>query len=79
MNALSALRLHRAPIHDVMLSVNQAAERLGLKVQTVRNWISSRRIGVVRVGGRVSIPESEVLRILAEGWQPPVKVWEGQR
>ncbi len=79
MMAATALSSQRAPVHDVQLSVGQAAARLGLKIQTVRNWISQRKIGVIRVGGRVSVPESEVLRILAEGWQPPVKLWEGQR
>jgi excisionase family DNA binding protein len=78
MSPLAAPRTDRAPVRDVLLTVQQAAERLGLKVQTVRNWLSMRRIGCIRVGGRVSIPESEVLRLLAEGWRPPVKVWKGQ-
>ncbi len=77
--SLRALRPEKAPVHDVLLSIPQAAQRLGLKVQTLYNWVSLRRIGAMRVGRRVSIPESEVLRILAEGWQPPVKIWEAQR
>jgi len=79
MNALRAAQTVKAPIHDVLLSVGQAAERLRLKPQTIRNWLSRRRIGAIRVGGRVSIPESEVLRILAEGWAPPVRLWTGGR
>jgi len=69
----------KAPVHDVLLSVDQAAERMRVKPKTVRNWRLLRKIGAIRSGGRVSIPESEVLRILAEGWQPPVKLWKGGR
>ena len=65
----------KAPVHDVMLSVDQAAERLRLKPQTVRHWLCKGRIGCFRVGGRVSIPTSEIERILGEAWRPAVKLW----
>lgn len=76
---MSTLSPDKPPLHDLLLSVPQAADRLRLRVQTLRNWIAARRIGVIRVGRRVSVPESEVLRILTEGWAPPAKVWETQR
>ena len=52
------------------ISVTQAASDLGLSVHTMRAWISQRRIGYVRLGRAVRIPESEVLRLLEEGFVP---------
>ena len=53
-----------------MLTVKQAAERLGLKNATVRAWIAQRRIGIVRLGRSVRIPVEEVERLIAEGTVP---------
>jgi excisionase family DNA binding protein len=53
-----------------MLTVRQAAERLGLKVSTLRAWIGQRRIGIVRLGRAVRIPLEEVERLIAEGAVP---------
>lgn len=74
---MTAIRALRAPINDVLLSVDQAAARLTLKPWTIRKWVALRKIGVVRIGSSVRIPLNEVERVLAEGWQPPVKLWEG--
>jgi excisionase family DNA binding protein len=53
-----------------MLNVKQAAERLGLRESTLRAWIAQRRIGVVRLGRAVRIPNEEVARLIAEGTIP---------
>lgn len=53
-----------------MLTVKQAAERLGLKAATLRAWIGQRRIGIVRLGRAVRIPLEEVERLIAEGTIP---------
>jgi excisionase family DNA binding protein len=54
-------RLNRVP---------QAAEKLTVSPKTLWAWIGSRKIGVHRVGRAVRISESEIERILAEGFTP---------
>ena len=53
-----------------MLTVHQAAERLGLRDSTVRAWILQRRIGIVRLGPAVRIPVDEIERLISEGTIP---------
>ena len=53
-----------------MLTVRQAAERLGLRESTCRAWIAQRRIGIVRLGRAVRIPAEEVERLIANGTIP---------
>ncbi len=53
-----------------MLTVRQAAERLGLRDSTLRAWIAQRRIGIVRLGRAVRIPLEEIERLVAEGSVP---------
>ena len=67
------------PIREPRYSVAEAAEKLKLKRKTLYAWISLRKIGVFRVGGRPQIPESEINRILEAGWAPAARIWEGQR
>ena len=53
--------------------VNQAAGRTGILAPTWRHWISEGKISVVRVGRCVLIPESELERMLTEGFQPRIE------
>jgi excisionase family DNA binding protein len=54
-----------------LLTAEQFAERLGIKLSTTRAWLLARRISKVRVGRRaIRIPESEVERIVREGMIP---------
>jgi excisionase family DNA binding protein len=54
-----------------LLTLEQAAERLGLKVVTARMWASTRKIGRVKLGRRaVRIPESEITKIIERGLIP---------
>jgi excisionase family DNA binding protein len=54
-----------------MLTVPQAAERLGLKQSTIRAWMLRRRIEFVRLGKRaVRISQAELERLIAEGTVP---------
>jgi excisionase family DNA binding protein len=50
--------------------VPEAAELLRFKEATVRKWILLQRIAVYRVGKMVLIPESEIKRILEDGFRP---------
>jgi excisionase family DNA binding protein len=53
-----------------LLSVSQAAERLGLKQSTIRAWLMARRIEFVRLGRSVRIPQAEVNRLISQGTVP---------
>ena len=54
-----------------VLTIPEAAERLGLKPSTVRKMVLERRIDVVRPSVRaVRIPEAAVDRILERGFRP---------
>lgn len=56
-----------------LLSVQQAAERLGLKEATIRRMIFQRRIDTIRPSVRaVRVPESAIKRILEQGFRPAV-------
>ena len=59
-------------ISERLLTVGEAAERLGLKVSTNRRWISERTIGYVKIGRSVRIPNDEIKRIIGEGYRPAI-------
>jgi excisionase family DNA binding protein len=50
--------------------VREAAKLLGQEERTTRDWILDRKIGVIRVGKTILIPESEIERILEDGFCP---------
>jgi len=47
-----------------LLTLEQAAERLGLKPVTVRMWASARKISRVKLGRAVRISESAIAKII---------------
>jgi excisionase family DNA binding protein len=54
-----------------MLRVSEAAEELGLRQTTLRDWLLKRKIGYVKVGSRaVRVPRTEVDRVISEGTMP---------
>lgn len=53
-----------------LLSVNEVAARTGWKPCTVRKKIVRREIGYVKLGRSVRIPESEVERLIMNGFRP---------
>jgi len=55
---------------EKLLTLEQAAERLGLKPVTVRMWASARKIARVKIGRAVRIPETEVTKIIERGLIP---------
>jgi excisionase family DNA binding protein len=50
---------------DILLNVDDAAERLGISSGTLRNWISARRIEFVRIGKLTKIRQATVDRFIA--------------
>jgi len=50
-----------------LLSINDAADTLGISTFTLRRFLKRGVLRSVRVGRRVLLPESEVLRIVDEG------------
>jgi excisionase family DNA binding protein len=56
-----------------LLSVRQAAERLGLRESTVRRMVLERRIDTVRPCKRaVRIPLDAIMRLLEHNYRPAV-------
>jgi excisionase family DNA binding protein len=53
-----------------LLNVPVAAEMLALSPKTLWQWIGGHRIGVVRLGRAVRIPQSEIDRLMEEGTTP---------
>jgi excisionase family DNA binding protein len=53
-----------------LLSIEEAAQRLGLRPITIRQWSAARRIGRVKLGRRVLIPASEVDRLIESNLTP---------
>ncbi len=53
-----------------LLTIEQAAERLGMKPVTVRMWAATRKIARCKIGRAVRIPESEIERLIAASLIP---------
>ena len=55
-----------------LLTVNETAERLGVKPATIRSWILQRKnLEVVKVGRLVRITEESVQRFIDDNTIPP--------
>ena len=57
----------------LMLSPKKFAKRLSISRWTAYAWISEGRIQSVKIGRLVRIPESEVERIVQEGFQEVIR------
>lgn len=53
-----------------LLTLQQAADRLGLKLATIRFWVWTRRIEHVKVGRSVRIPDTVVTKLIEQGTVP---------
>ena len=52
---------------DRLLTVEEAADRLGTSVRFIRRLIAERRIAYVRVGRHVRIAEADLASLVAAG------------
>jgi excisionase family DNA binding protein len=57
-------------LHPQMLDVNEAAQLLGLKPSTIRDWILRRKIAHVKLGGRVFIRKEAIDDIIQQSTRP---------
>ncbi len=55
-----------------VLTIDQAAERLAVAPVTIRAWCARRQIASVKLGRARRIPESEIRRLLVEGYTPAI-------
>ncbi len=63
-----------------LITIREAAERLGLKESTIRKYILKRQIAYVKPSLRaVRIPIEELERILAAGLRPAIPQAEAAR
>ena len=63
-----------------LITIREAANRLGLKESTIRKYILKRQIAYVKPSVRaVRIPIEELERILAAGLRPVILQPEGAR
>ena len=61
-----------------LLTVEEAATRLGLKPSTIRRRILERKIDYVKNGRAVRIPAETVERIIAKGYRPALLGGDGR-
>ena len=63
-----------------LITIREAANRLGLKESTIRKYILKRQIAYVKPSIRaVRIPIEELERILSTGLRPAIPQGEGAR
>ena len=63
-----------------LITIREAANRLGLKESTIRKYILKRQIAYVKPSVRaVRIPIEELERILSAGLRPVIPQTEGAR
>ena len=63
-----------------LITIREAANRLGLKESTIRKYILKRQIAYVKPSIRaVRIPIEELERILSNGLRPAIPQGEGAR
>jgi excisionase family DNA binding protein len=53
-----------------LLTIREAADRLGLKPSTIRFWIWQRKIAFVRVGRAVRLSEETIRKLIEHGTVP---------
>lgn len=62
----------------MLLRVSEASKVLGLEESTLRKWIFTRQIPVVKVGRCVRIRKEDIEKLIAGGYKPPI-AWPDER
>lgn len=53
-----------------LISLDDAADRIGLSVWTLRRWVCQGRLPSVKLGGRRLLAESTIETLVAKGMRP---------
>jgi len=53
-----------------LLTVKQAADEMGLSARTIWAWVYARKLGVVRLGRAVRIPQTAIDELIEAGSVP---------
>jgi excisionase family DNA binding protein len=64
---------YELPVMGRLLEVSEVAEVTSLTEKTVRAWAQSGRIGSVKLGRSLRIPESELRALVIRGVRPKRK------
>jgi excisionase family DNA binding protein len=68
LQALFLLRFRRLCLLDNLLSIEEAARRLGgISKWTLHAWLSKGKLQRTKVGGRTMIRESELQKVIEDG------------
>jgi excisionase family DNA binding protein len=70
-NVQSEPKSEREPLN--LLSIDEAAQRLGFSHWTIRLWIKQRKMTSIKISNRVLVPSSECDRLIAKGMQPAME------
>ena len=57
---------------EILRRRSEAAEQLNISLRTLDDLVARRLIGVVKWGGNVRIPQSELDRFIAERFEPSI-------
>jgi excisionase family DNA binding protein len=53
-----------------LLTIAEAANRLGLRPATLRHWVWQRQIAIVKIGRCIRIQEAVIQDLIAKGTRP---------
>jgi excisionase family DNA binding protein len=56
-----------------LMSLSQAAEELGVTVNTLRSWVYRRKISYIKIGRAVRISDETIQRIIDRGTMPALE------
>lgn len=63
---------------EQLLTVEVAAQRLSVKTSTMRKWVFTRRIPIVKIGRCVRVRESDVSALIRDGLRPALRDGDGR-
>lgn len=59
------------PADEQLHDLPEASRRLGgLSHWTLRRWAAAGKLATVKIGARVLVPESEIARLMQQGYRP---------
>jgi len=56
-----------------LLRAEEAADKLSLKVSTIRRWILEKRLPTVKLGRAIRIPEDAINKIIADAYRDSLR------